>query len=165
MKFVSGCSYEFEHNGKRANVRVDGYDAIDKMYVVSRNNRQFRLDLPNAKNVRRARRRPTKTNTENVFLYVCSIGQGKVKVGVSSNPSAREKQIRTCSGDAKMLHAFKLPRAQSMHWAKYERKVLREFSRFRKEEGAGREVLTVAGDDLKRLISHMKRVSAMSSVA
>lgn len=161
---VNGCSYEVTRRGKTERLRVKAWDPIARMHVVvSENGRETRLDLAalgsRLRAVRARRHRPRKTDTQHTYLYLCSLGPNTYKVGASSAPQRREREIRTYAPVAKMRTVVRVPSEKGSQWATLEREVLRRFEQHRPRDG-GREVLRLSPDQADECAGWMREVCA-----
>ena len=156
-RFTKGCTYQYTKNGAPMRVKLVGYDPIYKMDIVSQNGNETRLNLkalPNVKAVRTSR----KTDTKNVYLYLCDIGGGNYKIGATCSPDKRIKQISTYAPKAVMKAVVRLPSNKGSQWTKHEKKVLDQFKGFR-TGGGGREVVSFQSKDVSDCASFMRSVA------
>lgn len=170
MKITNGCSYAFSKGGDKVQVKVVGFDNISKMHVVQHRgtSHESRLDMnklaaQNRLAPCRAGIRKRKTNTADVYLYVCKIGADTYKYGCSSDVNRRLKQIQTCCPGAKMVSTTKIPSKSNANWSKYEAEVLRKFaerSAATSRAAAGREVMKLDGAQLDEVVQYTRRVVA-----
>lgn len=168
---VVGCTYDVTHNrSEYATVTVVAEpNAVDGLVPVTCGGREMRIDLRRCTVTRRRRgrrERPMKTSTDNLFLYLCSIDRhSNFKVGVTSRPAQRIKEIRTYASNAKMVSVVRIPHSQSKHWRKVEREVIQKFSvvgggRAASSPWRGTEVLSLSRDGLSACRQYMRSVCA-----
>ena len=156
---INGCTYEVSSGGKKAtHVKVLGFNAIDRHHTVVSNGKTMRIDLSKYANIKRMRAPTKKSSTENVFLYICDIGNGVYKIGVTASPQRREKQIKTCSSKAHMLATIRIPHAKSAQFRSFEKEVLKQFSHGRTTGGT--EVLRLKPHEVKECTSYMRSICA-----
>ena len=160
--FVPGCTYEFSNGNRLVRVKVLHFDAISNYHVVAHEDgRESRLELNKMRNVTKVRRnRNDKINTRDAgtFLYMCDVGAGFYKVGCSSNPTKRSKQIRTCAPLARMLHTFRIKDSKASTWSKCEQIILKHFAQHRSAHG-GREVFKMRPSVVQDCARMMRKVA------
>ena len=160
-KFVNGCTYEFEQHGRPVRVKLLHYDPIARAHVILSNGQESRLDMHAlGARVKRARTMLTKkpsNSADGVYLYMVSLGSNAYKVGVSTNPERRRKQIRTCAPLAKLQSVVRMPTHKTAQWSKLEGRVLKKFSHLR-AVGGGREVLRMSARQASDCADFMKAV-------
>ena len=116
------------HTKKRsiATVKVLSYNPIDKMHKVARVNN---METHTRENLKNYIVKPSNAKqTLDVYLYMCEIGNGFYKLGVSYSPTTRCKQIKTYAPRAILITFSKIPSHDSSNWKKYECKLLKKFS-------------------------------------
>jgi hypothetical protein len=170
MKITNGCTYQFKKGAEKVQVKVVGWDKVSKMHVVQRQGTttESRLDMHKLAALNRlapcraAIHKKRKTDTANVYLYVCQIGADTYKYGCSSDPNRRLKQIQTCCPGAKMVNTTKIPAKSSANWSKYESDVLHRFAEHAaaRSGGAGREVMKLDRAQLNEVVQYTRRVVA-----
>ena len=109
---VNGCTYEITQYGRKKRVTVESFDPIDKVHIIRHHNgNRSRVDFRKLMSAKRvsARRGVKKTSTQQVYLYVCELGNGRYKFGATCDPERRTKQMRTFCPTAKMSGLLVLP--------------------------------------------------------
>ena len=161
---VVGCTYALtRRNASRKRtvsvVTITGEaNPVDGMHPVLCNERPSRLQLSlyDVKRVRVSRA----SKAGQVWLYLCDIGGGHYKLGASSAPSRREKQIRTYARTANMIATAKIPPHRSRGFRHYERAVLDRFASQRVSSGGGSEVMKLSLDMVAACVRQMREVCA-----
>ena len=148
-----GRSYRVRVGRRDLRVKVVRYDPVDKAHVVLHAGKETRLDFRKASRV--SRLASAKTDTSVVHLYLCDIGGGCFKLGVSSDVERRRKQIRTYAPKAEMRAV--VPLRDGSRFRKCEKAVLGAF------EGGGKaggtEVLRLDGAALRRCVAAMRQAA------
>lgn len=155
--FQKGCSYQIKTGGRTLVARVQEYNPVDRYHAVTVDGRTVRMDLSKA-TVRRRRAASKKTSTRDVYLYLCELGGGLYKIGVSASPQRREKQIKTYSGKAKMRTTARIPSHKSAAFRSFEKAVLERFAHGR--TSGGTEVLRLSAKDVTDCSSFMRSICA-----
>lgn len=160
---VVGCDYDLASGSEFATVTVTGEaNAVDGMVPVVCNGREMRIDLQRytVSKHRNGRGRSTKTPTDNLFLYICSIDRNmNFKIGVTARPNKRIKEIRTYASNAKMLSVVRIPHQKSKDWRKIEKEVIQKFQIDAGGVGSkrrGTEVLSLTPDGLCACRQYMR---------
>ena len=125
------------HTKKRvvATVKVLSYNPVDKMHKVAR---VSNMEIHTNENLKKYTLTPSNRKPKlEIYIYMCDIGNGFYKLGVSHSPMARCKQIKTYAPRAKMVVFHKIPLTDSSNWKKYEAKL---FSNFNSVLTGGKEV-------------------------
>lgn len=156
-EIVNGCTYEVMVGGVKKLVRVLGHNPIDGLHTVSLGGKTVRMDLVKA-SVRRRRTSKTKASTDDVYLYLCDIGNGYFKVGASSSPQRRRKQIKTYSSKATMRAVARIPTNKSRDFKSFEKKVLARFAHGRTRGGT--EVLRLNQSEAADCAGFMRSICA-----
>lgn len=158
--FTNGCTYQFTQYGKPITCKLLRHDPITNQHVVTTNGRdEWAINLHAlGSRVRRVRPTKKKTDTSQVYLYMCTIGANTYKVGATCAPEQRRKQIRTYTPLAKMK-LFKVPPAKGARWAQLEKTVLRRFAAHRPPAG-GSEVLHLTTEQATECAGYMRSVCA-----
>ena len=151
---VIGCMYDISHAGWSGRVTALRYDDIDRTYVVRHKTREMRLDLHKLTNVKRARSKCLKTDTSHVYLYMCDIGGGCYKIGASSAPDRRRKQIRTYAQQARMRAVVRVRNGQAFR--RYEKTVLDRYRSHRVV--GGKEVLRLTAGQANDCVNYMHSI-------
>ena len=149
----------FTQHGKPTRVQVVRYDPIDRVHVVSQNGVESRLNLHAlGERVRAVRTESKRERAASVFLYMCEIGpNGLFKVGATSAPEQRRKQIRTYTSHARMRAVVRVRSPGA--WSARERSVLKRFAHYRPRDG-GREVLRLTSTEAAECAEYMRAVCA-----
>lgn len=150
-----GCTYEVANGRWTGRVKIVRYDAIARMHVVIYKGREMRLDLRRVRSLKTSRA-PRKTNTSQVYLYMCDIGGGCFKIGATCNLDRRQKQIRTYAQRARMRAIVKLPLERGSEFRRFERAVLDDFAEHRVEGGS--EVLRLSRTKAEECVQRMRSV-------
>lgn len=150
---INGCTYEVSMAGKTHMARIVGHNPVDGMYTVNIDGRNMRMDLSSA-TLRRRRATTKKTSTADVYLYMCDIGNGLFKIGVSASPQRRQKQIRTYSGKASMRTTARIPTKKSAAFRSFEKAVLQRFAHGR--TSGGTEVLRLSASEANECAGFMR---------
>ena len=154
----NGCSYKVHHaDGTTDVVRILGYNAIDRLHQVVCNGKQMRMNLAKC-TISKHRPVSKKTSTQDIYLYLCDIGNSLYKIGVSGSPDRREKQIRTYSGKAIMRTTARIPTKKSAAFRSFEKAVLERFSHGR--TSGGTEVLRLNSKEVDACSAFMKAICA-----
>lgn len=156
---LDGCMYEVAMAGKTRLVRVLGQNPVDGMHTVSVDGKTQRMDLSTA-TARRRRASTKKTPTTDVYLYMCDIGNGLFKIGVSASPQRRQQQIRTYSGKATMRTTARIPTQKSAAFRSFEKAVLTRFAHGRTTGGT--EVLKLTSKEADECAGFMRTLCARS---
>lgn len=150
-----GCTYDVQVRGRAVRIKLLRYDPIDRIHIVTApHGREMRFPLNSTVRTRVASK---KTDTRCVFLYLCDIGNCCFKLGATSDPDRRCKQIRTYAPKAAMRARFKV--ATGTAFRKYEKAVLSRFAHAVQGKSGGREVLHLSRHDVGACIEHMRRVA------
>lgn len=158
-RMTKGCTYEFKKNGGTSvRVKLVGYDPVSKFHIVSKNGKESRLNMKSLNGLK-AVRTSRKTDTTNVYLYMCDIGNNTYKLGATCSPERRQKQISTYAPRAAMKTVVRLPSEKGADWTKFEKKVLNQFASFR-PSGGGREVVRLGQEDAARCATFMRSVAS-----
>ena len=152
MSIKEGCFYTFQNRNKRTLVRVLEKNKVDNLHLVLHDGVEKRMDLNRVGRLRRVSR---KSDPSNMFLYLCDIGSGCYKVGITSCPQRRRKEIRTYTRKANFICLYKLKDVSNAR--EYEKMILELFSKQISEEG-GREVLELNPSMLNTCRRHMKSI-------
>lgn len=153
--FRIGCLYSVKHGNFAAKVKLVRFDPIDRLHVVRFNGREIQMDLHKIREVRRSFGKADKI----VFLYLCELGGGAFKVGVSSCPSTRQKQIKTYSQKARMRAIVRIPDENTARFRRYEQKVLDKFAGQR--SGGGKEVLLLSASEANACARYMRSIARL----
>ena len=148
---INGCTYEVSLAGKTLMARIVCRNPVDGLYTVDIGGKEQRLDLSSA-TIRRCRA-TKKTSTTDVYLYMCDIGNGLFKIGVSASPARRQKQIRTYSGKASMRITARIPTQKSAAFRSFEKAVLQRFAHGR--TNGGTEVLRLSAPEANECAGFM----------
>ena len=134
---------------------------VDGMHTLTVNGKTIRMNLKTASSVRRRRgaQPKKKTSTEDVYLYLCEIGDGLFKVGVSASPQRRRKQIRTYTSKATMRAVARIPSHRSAAFRSFEKQVLARFAHGRTAAG-GTEVLKLRPKEAADCAGYMRSICA-----
>ena len=156
---LTGSTYEVTMGGTTTLARVLSYNPIDGLHTVSVDGKAMRLDLSSA-SVRRRRRAGIgkKTPVEDVFLYMCDIGNGMYKIGVSADTQRRQKQIKTYSGKATMRVTARIPTHKSAAFRAFEKAVLERFAHGR--TSGGTEVRKLSTREADECAGFMRSICA-----
>lgn len=98
-----------------------------------------------------------KTDTRKCYLYMCDIGAGNYKIGVSCAPQRRVRQIRTYTPVARMASIVRIPDHKGKEWSRIESSVLRRFDAHR-HSGGGREVFRLSKQKAMEATQVMREV-------
>ena len=157
-----GRSYEVSTGRDAAPrvVRVVRYDPVDRTHVVRAegSTAETRLDFRRVSGeVRRVSAPSKKTDTSQVYLYLCAIGSGHYKLGASSDPERRRKQIRTHAPKAVMRATVPL-----RHGAAFRRCEKAVLSKFRTPSGSGgTEVLRLTPEQVGECVRAMRHAATV----
>lgn len=157
LTLLNGCTYEVAMAGKTHLMRVLDRNPVDGMHTVSIDGKTLRMDL-SAATVRRRRATNKKTPTTDVYLYMCDIGNGLFKIGVSASPQRRQQQIRTYSGKASMRTTARIPTQKSAAFRSFEKAVLARFAHGR--TAGGTEVLKLTSTEADECATFMRSLCA-----
>lgn len=152
-----GRSYEVRTGrDDRRVVRVVRYDPIDRTHVVRAQGSatETRLDFRRVAEVRRVRAK--KTDTSRVYLYLCAIGNSHYKLGASSDPERRRKQIRTHAPKAVMRAT--VPLRDGAAFRRCEKAVLAQFRNPTASSG-GTEVLHLTPNQVGECVRAMRHAA------
>lgn len=150
---INGCTYEVSMAGKTLMARIVDRNPVDGMYTVNIGGKEQRLDLSSA-TIRRRRATKKKTSTADVYLYMCDIGNGYFKIGVSAAPQRRQKQIQTYSGKASMRTTARIPTQKSAAFRSFEKAVMQRFAHGRTTGGT--EVLRLSAWEANECATFMR---------
>lgn len=156
QKLVNGCTYEITTGTVSNVVRVLDHNPVDGLHTVIVDGKTLRIDLSKAL-VRRHRTRK-KTSTNDVYLYMCDLGNGLFKIGASASPQRRQKQIKTCSGRAVMRATARIPTQQSAAFRSFEKAVLQRFAHAK--TAGGTEVLRLTSYEASDCATFMRSICA-----
>ena len=163
MSVVDGCTYDVVHRGgKRMRLRVKHWDPVDRVHVVTFKGRDFRVNFNTLKSYKRSRC-VGKTCTREVYLYLCNIGGGFYKLGASSDPERRRKQIRTYSRKAKLHGVARIPEDRGREFRSYEKNVLSKFANPQGSPG-GTEVLRLRPEEADSCLQYMRMICKYQTV-
>ena len=139
-------------------VRVVRYDPVDRTHVVRAQGSatETRLDFRRVGEARRVYAPSKKTDTSRVYLYLCAIGNGHYKLGASSDPERRRKQIRTHAPKAVMRAT--VPLREGAAFRRCEKEVLTKFRNASSATG-GTEVLRLAPEQVGECVRAMRRAA------
>ena len=157
---LNGCSYDVApvKGAAEMNVKIVGYNSVDGMHTIVYNAKTMRVDMSRYSAIKRSRKGNNKTSTKDVFLYLCDLGQGLYKIGVSASPERRQKQIKTYSGHALMRKTVRIPSHKSAEFRTFEKAVLTTFAHGR--TSGGTEVLKLSNSDADACASFMQTICA-----
>ena len=155
---VNGCTYAYNTSGKTIHVKVVRFDPITKRHVVTSNGRsEWQVD--GKRLGRRVRQQKRKSDTSQIYLYMCNIGDTTYKVGVTCDPERRRKQINTYTPQATMKSIVKVAKTKGSQWASLEKKVLDRFATHRLS-GGGKEVFRLDQTQAAACAGYMRAVCA-----
>ena len=152
VNIKEGCFYTFQSRNETILVRVLEKNKVDNLHIVLHEGREKRMDLKRVKSLRRVTR---KSDPSTMFLYLCDIGGGHYKLGITSCPQRRRREIKTYTRRATFLFLKRLKDGCSAR--DYEKVVLNLFSKQISKEG-GREVMRLDSKMLiqcKRVMKHI----------
>ena len=161
-EFRVGCTYELyarEGGPCKGTVTVVASTIEPHVFRVRSGKTEQTLDLTKYARTVRARASVRRARSRTVYLYLVDLGHGQYKVGASSDPERRARQLRTGAARARLLSTAALPADQSRLFRTFERRVLDEFAG-RGPLGGGTEVLSLSPAEVERCRDAMRRAVA-----